>query len=89
MVGVRFLNSDESVQTRYFHHDHLGSVAVITNESGAVVERNSYDAWGKRRFPNGTDDPTGSITSQTTKGFTGHEMLRKRSLSPTFTADQG
>jgi hypothetical protein len=25
------------------------------------VERLSYDAWGKRRFPNGADDPTGSI----------------------------
>ena len=39
------------------------------------VERLSYDAWGKRRYPDGTDDPTGSITSQTTRGFTGHEEL--------------
>jgi RHS repeat-associated protein len=60
---------------RYFIDDHLGSVAVITDETGAVVERLSYDAWGKRRFPTGADDPTGSITSQTTKGFTGHEMI--------------
>ena len=56
---------------RYFVTDHLGSVAVITDEAGAVVERLSYDAWGKRRFATGADDPTGSITSQTTKGFTG------------------
>ena len=60
---------------RYFHHDHLGSVAVLTNETGAVVERLSYDAWGKRRQPNGADDPAGSLTSQTTRGFTGHEQL--------------
>ena len=40
-----------------------------------MVERLSYDAWGKRRYPNGTDDPTGSITSQTSRGFTGHEEL--------------
>jgi hypothetical protein len=40
-----------TVSTRYFHLDHLSSIAVITNESGAVVERLSYDAWGKRRFP--------------------------------------
>jgi hypothetical protein len=33
-----------------------------------VVERDAYDAWGKRRFANGTDDPTGSITSQTIRG---------------------
>ncbi|MDX5365615.1 MAG: hypothetical protein LPK88_04235 [Alphaproteobacteria bacterium] len=60
---------------RYFTTDHLGSVAVITDELGAVVERLSFDAWGKRRHPDGTDDPSGSITSQTTRGFTGHEMI--------------
>jgi RHS repeat-associated protein len=61
--------------TRYFHKDHLGSIAVITNEAGAVVERLSYDAWGKRRHPNGADDPGGAITSQSPPGFTGHEQL--------------
>ena len=35
----------------------------------------SYDAWGKRRNPNGTDDTTNSITSQATRGFTGEEEL--------------
>jgi RHS repeat-associated protein len=75
MIGVRVLHSDESVSTRYFHTDNLGSIAVITDESGAVVERDSYDAWGKRRFPTGADDPSGSLTSQTTRGFTGQEEL--------------
>lgn len=55
--------------------DHLDSVTVITNESAVVVERLSFDAWGKRRYPNGTDDPTGVISSQTNHGFTGHEEL--------------
>jgi len=75
MIAVRFLHSDETVQTRYFHLDHLGSVSVLTDETGAVVQRLSYDAWGKRRFPDGTDDPAGSITSQTPLGFTGQEQL--------------
>ena len=75
MIGMHVEHSDETVSTRYFHKDHLGSIAVITNESGAVVERDSHDAWGKRRFPNGDDDPAGAITSQTTRGFTGHEEL--------------
>jgi RHS repeat-associated protein len=74
MIGMVTLRSD-SVTTRYFHTDNLGSIAVITNESGVVVERDSYDAWGKRRFPNGADDPSGSIESQTTRGFTGQEEL--------------
>jgi RHS repeat-associated protein len=75
MVGMRVLDPANTVTTRYFHTDNLGSIAVVTNESGAVVERDSYDAWGKRRFPNGADDPSGSLTSQTTRGFTGQEEL--------------
>jgi RHS repeat-associated protein len=75
VVGMYVEKSDETVATRYFHKDHLGSIAIITNEVGAVVERLSYDAWGKRRFANGQDDPAGSINSQTTRGFTGHEQL--------------
>ena len=75
-VGMRVTDiATQTVTKRYFHTDHLGSVAVITNEGGAVVERLSYDAWGKRRFPTGADDTTGSITSQTSRGFTGHEEL--------------
>ena len=75
VVGMHVENSDETVATRYFHKDHLGSIAVITDEFGAVLERLSYDAWGKRRHADGSDDPSGSITSQTNRGFTGHEEL--------------
>jgi RHS repeat-associated protein len=76
MVGLRIWRSDGSNSVRYFHQDHLGSIAVITDQTGALAEaRDAYDAWGKRRFPNGTDDPTGSIASQTPRGFTGEEML--------------
>jgi uncharacterized protein RhaS with RHS repeats len=73
-VGVRFVSSGTTT-TRYFHTDHLGSISVITDQSGNVLERLSYDAWGKRRFANGADDPSGSITSQTTRGFTDQEEL--------------
>jgi hypothetical protein len=78
LIGEHFTNiagPSVTTATRYFVTDHLGSVAVITDETGAVVERLSYDAWGKHRAPSGADDPTGSITSQTAKGFTGHEMI--------------
>src|SRR5207244_3240717 len=51
--------------TRYLHTDHLGSVDTITNESGAVVQRLSNDAHGKRRNANWTDATT-VITAQTT-----------------------
>jgi len=74
--GMRVLQTaSETLTTRYFHTDNLGSISVITDESGTVQERLAYDAWGKRRNANGTDDPTDSITSQTTRGFTGQEEL--------------
>jgi RHS repeat-associated protein len=66
--------------TRYFHTDHLSSIAVITNEAGAVVDRLSYDAWGLRRHPDGSPDPSGSISSQSSRGFTGHEHLAEVGL---------
>lgn len=75
-VGMRVLQAaSETLNLRYFHTDHLGSISVITNESGVVQERLSFDAWGKRRNPDGSDDTAGSITSQTTRGFTGQEEL--------------
>jgi RHS repeat-associated protein len=80
MIGMRVEHSVSGVYTRYFHKDHLGSISTITDETGAVVERLSYDAWGKRRNIDGTDDPAGIITSQTTRGFTGHEQLAEVGL---------
>jgi len=63
-----------STSTRYLHTDHLGSVEVITSETGAVLERLSYDAWGKRRNANGTDAATQLTSNITHHGYTGHEM---------------
>ena len=64
---------------RYLHQDHLGSVDTITDESGAVVERLSYDAWGKRRVGSGEDawkDSAVAIAGASTpRGFTDHEHL--------------
>src|ERR1043166_3773013 len=41
MVGVRFLQGT-SVTLRYFHQDHLGSIAGITDASGAALARNAH-----------------------------------------------
>ncbi|MCK9506520.1 MAG: RHS repeat-associated core domain-containing protein [Porticoccaceae bacterium] len=45
----RTAGSAGTLKTRYLHKDHLGSVTVITNESGNEVEAFSFDPWGKRR----------------------------------------
>jgi RHS repeat-associated protein len=73
LVAVRF-DSAGTATMRYVVSDHLGSSSVLTDASGAVVERDSYDAWGRRRNPDFTaDSQPCSITSQTTRGFTGQE----------------
>lgn len=65
-----------TTETRYLHKDHLGSTDVITDELGAVVERQSFDPHGLRRYTDWQPTPIGiSLTSAiTTRGFTGHEM---------------
>jgi RHS repeat-associated protein len=69
MVGMRVLHADQSVQVRYFHQDHLGSIAAVSDESGAsAVERNAYDPWGREQSSSGT-------ASQTIRGYTGQELL--------------
>ncbi|ATQ70955.1 RHS repeat-associated core domain-containing protein (plasmid) [Methylosinus trichosporium OB3b] len=81
MVGVRFDNvATGAVALRYFHLDHLGSVAVVTYAGGDVAERNSYDPWGKRRYSDGSDDPSGSLDSVASRGFTGQEHLTEVGL---------
>jgi len=70
-VGER-INASGTVTLLWFKTDNLGSIAALT---GGASQNLSYDAWGKRRNPNGTDDPAGSITSPSTRGFTGEEEL--------------
>jgi RHS repeat-associated protein len=64
----------------YLHMDHLGSVDVITDAQGNIIQEMSFDLWGKRR--DGTDwtklgllELSGFNADTTTRGYTGHEML--------------
>jgi hypothetical protein len=75
MIGMWVEHSASGVYMRYFQKDHLNSIAVLTDETGSVVEKLSYDAWGKRRHAaNGADDPADSIASQTNRCFAGHDQ---------------
>jgi RHS repeat-associated protein len=71
-----FLTSEQPTgppRTRYLHQDHLGSTDTITDESGTVIERFSYDAFGKRRSGNWQDAASGAIRSTyTERAFTSH-----------------
>ncbi|WP_437813338.1 RHS repeat-associated core domain-containing protein [Sorangium sp. So ce1078] len=59
--------------TRYVHVDHLGSVDALTDEDGDVIEQRSYDPFGRRRSPVWGEPAPASFSSETTRGFTGHE----------------
>ena len=54
---------------------------IVLVQAGVVAERLAYDAWGKRRNPNGTDDTANILTaSATTRGYTDHEMIDELDL---------
>ena len=73
--------SRTSEDLRYLLYDHLGSLDVVADAAGTVVQDLSFDAWGQRRTPNDwttlallrlADTTHGRYTP---RGFTGHEML--------------
>ncbi|MEM7172319.1 MAG: RHS repeat-associated core domain-containing protein, partial [Pseudomonadota bacterium] len=64
-----------STKDSYFHKDHLGSIDTVTDSAGAVQERLSYDAHGKRRETDWDAAATPIYASETLRGFTGHEHL--------------
>lgn len=66
-----------SVNTNYYlHRDHLGSTTAITNDAGTVLERLSYEPFGKRRTPAGALDANNTLAgTNTDRGYTNHEHL--------------
>jgi len=53
----------------------MGSFDKVTNESGAVVDRYSFDAWGNRRNYDNWQLPDNS-THLFSRGYTGHSLSR-------------
>ncbi|MDD5248611.1 MAG: hypothetical protein PHY45_06485 [Rhodocyclaceae bacterium] len=65
----------------YFHRDNLNSTTAVTDKTGAVIEQLAYEAFGKRRFPNGVKDPNNTIVGiNTERGFTNHEHIDELGL---------
>lgn len=74
-------SAQTQTSAQYWHVDQLGSVSAIANATGQLVQRYSYDPFGKRRNLNGAYDGSGTIIhdqvggQSTDRGFTGHEHL--------------
>jgi RHS repeat-associated protein len=77
-------NASATRNPRYFLSDHLGSTLAVTDQTQGVLQRMSYDAWGRRRNPDDTDDAGalwGTIkNTQDHSGYTGHETLDQLAL---------
>lgn len=75
VVAVYTQKSNAPSTTHYWHKDHLGSLQSITNDTGAVITVLSYDAWGKRRNPDGTSLDSDNAAFDYDRGYTGHEHI--------------
>ena len=74
-VGVHLKDASLAAkETRYFHTDHLGSIELVTNHFGEVVDRLSYTPWGQRRQDVWTHGKSFHKGAER-RGFTGHEHL--------------
>ena len=67
--------SPASVSHQRYIQDHLGSIALVLDNTGNLIQKMSYDAWGLRRFPDGSEDTADSINAPDSRGYTDHEHL--------------
>lgn len=74
-------DSGGSTQTGYVHGNSLYSVSTLTNNSGAIIERYRYDAYGQRTVlaADGVTTRTGSLYGNQV-GFTGRYLDRETGL---------
>ncbi|MDH5694084.1 MAG: FG-GAP-like repeat-containing protein, partial [Gammaproteobacteria bacterium] len=73
-IAVRTTKANTPTTVHYFHKDHIGSTVATTDQNGTLVNRFSYDVWGKRQILSGLAELA------THHGFTGHEMLESVGL---------
>ena len=70
-------NDPKEKYNHYFHTDALGSITAITNATGKVIERRSYEPFGKIRAMNYgiNNNRYANTVIDTTRAFTGHEQI--------------
>jgi RHS repeat-associated protein len=64
----------------YLHRDYQGTIVAISDQSGAIVEKRLFDAWGNIAK---VQDGSGNILTALTvldRGYTGHEHLQSVGL---------
>ena len=79
-IAIYSAKTSGQTSLKYLHGDHLGSTDTISDATGAVIERLSYDPHGKRRNVNWTTPVEALLAVNTDRGFTGHEHLDELGL---------
>ncbi|HEY3778009.1 MAG TPA: RHS repeat-associated core domain-containing protein [Rhizomicrobium sp.] len=78
-IVAEFFATGGTTTQYYFVGDHLASTTALTDSTGTGREYDSYDAWGKRRNPNGNDENGCTSlhpqSSKTLRGYTGQEEM--------------
>lgn len=66
----------------YIFRDYLGSILMVTNNSGTIQQELSFDAWGNLRDPETYDiyDKGDEPKLLLGRGYTGHEHLQELRL---------
>ncbi|OIQ18101.1 MAG: hypothetical protein BM557_07750 [Flavobacterium sp. MedPE-SWcel] len=77
---VVFKKEDTTEEYLYLHRDYLGSITAITDESGDVVEKRIFDAWGKIiKVQDGLGNALEGLMILD-RGYTGHEHIQSVAL---------
>ena len=82
-VELEYYGSNSRVELNYLYRDHLGSITVMTDAIGRVIQESSFDVWGQRRaLDAGNDNPLKPLNralsyahADYNRGFTGHEHI--------------
>src|SRR5690606_19833204 len=91
IVTDKFNSSGTLIGTEQHYpiNDHLGTLSLITNSSGVVVDELYADPWGQSRKPQLVSGQYKALLDQpffisykpiTTRSFTGHEMMDETGL---------
>jgi RHS repeat-associated protein len=74
VAQLRMPDGAGAPELRYLRADHLGSIHIVTDEAGNVVDERSHAAFGRERNPVDWSDATPPTSArQVERGFTGHE----------------
>lgn len=68
--------------TFFFHHDHLGSVVLVTDVAGGIVQELSYRAFGAVAFNSATNPPAFAFLGNDADAETGLVYCQARYYDP-------